>query len=223
MISKINKLHTFSVIILILLANIPVVLAQEQQEIKLKLNFTAVSELITVQSFFNQTDIIPNYEYESLIDVNWSIPDNAVEGLTANKVVVFVSTKINENSTGIYFKELDKQAKEIYFILNCQISNSSCNSSSILSRSIPFYLKINDTTASITDSDVFEIKASLTPFGEYGHLVNETTLFYKILEQIRNSTTSLDQTDGNVRTVLDILNTIESKLEVYNTENVSTE
>ncbi len=197
--------------------------SSEIQELKIRINTTAVNELISVKSNFDQTALIPNYEYAANLNITWAIPEKALVGVTAPKVLIFVTVKINEKFVSFYFKESGVSTRSASFTLTCTISANKCANESNLTRNIPFFVKLENTTTKVQDEDVFVIQASLTPFGQYETLLNETRILSTQIDTLKDSLNTLNVSDPRVEPLINKLDSLKNQLSSYSVENVSNE
>jgi uncharacterized membrane protein YhaH (DUF805 family) len=197
--------------------------AQDVQELRVRINTSAINQLISVQSDFNQTPIIPNYEYAANLDVTWAIPDSALTTINSQKVLVFISVRINERFPFFYFRENGGPRNSTTLTLTCIVADGRCANDSRLSASIPFFVKLENASAKVSDEDVFVVQASVTPFGEYADVINKTKELDRQADELNSALSALNMSDPQVARLRDRLDSVKGDLSSYSITGVSDE
>jgi hypothetical protein len=124
-----------------------------------------IQKLIIYNYSSNFENVVPGITYNKFIEVFWAIPNQSLEGVVENKIVVLVKAT-TDNSSEVFFLNGSKKTKHYETYLICNITNSSCAEDSILHSKIPFVFKItnqtleNETGNSLNISIVAEIVSS---------------------------------------------------------------
>jgi hypothetical protein len=124
-----------------------------------------IQKLIIYNYSSNFENVVPGITYNNFIEVFWAIPNQSLEGVGENKIVVLVKAT-TDNSSEVFFLNGSKKTKHYETYLICNITNSSCAEGSILHSRIPFVFKItnqtleNETGNSLNISIVAEIVSS---------------------------------------------------------------
>ena len=197
--------------------------AQDVQELKVRINTSAINQLIEVRSDFNQTPIIPNYEYAANLSVAWAIPDSALTTINSQKVLVFISIRITERFPFFYFRENGGPRNSTTLTLTCIVADGRCANGSRLSASIPFFVKLENASAKVSDEDVFVVQASVTPFGEYADVVNKTKGLDRQADELESALSALNMSDPQVARLKDRLDSVKGDLSSYNITGISDE
>ncbi len=103
-------------------------------------NYSSIGKLVDYSYNFTFATLIPGLRYNTSIRAAWAIPDAALAGLNGKSIVVRVSASSEPNSS-VYFTTQDNEgAKEASALLRCDVQNSTCANTSLLSAEIPAYI-----------------------------------------------------------------------------------
>jgi hypothetical protein len=161
--------------------------------------------------------MLPGYEYSSDLSVNWAVPDSALVGIVADKVMIFVKVQTDGKSSQFYFKDNRTRRNETFLTLECVVSGGSCSSGSKLSQTVRIYTTLVDVSPS-NGSGMIWVLASLKPFSEFEPIYNESINLGKQVDLLRDALSILNLSDVN-RTVLNTsLDDVQSLLEAYHVD-----
>jgi hypothetical protein len=205
-----------------MMALLSIICAQEIQGFGVNLNVSGVGTFVNVTNNFNRTSLLPTYEYTSTVTLNWIIPQDALVNMTAGKVFVFVAIDVKDTSPFVYFKaENGEPAATVTTILRCDITDSTCGASSILLKNIPFYIKLNES--GVYDSDAFDVRASLAPFGPFSTLTEEITSLNQTSVSLLQEIQTLNSSVNDTTVLIERLEVVNESLKEYSTAGIADE
>jgi hypothetical protein len=102
-------------------------------------NVSAVEKLVDYNYSLNFTNVIPGMKYNSTIAARWAVPDSALSNLEGRSISVKVTASTGENSSLYFLSDLGTESKEASATLRCDVSNSTCANTSVLSAGIPVF------------------------------------------------------------------------------------
>ncbi|MFH1285533.1 MAG: hypothetical protein ABIH99_03035 [Candidatus Micrarchaeota archaeon] len=107
------------------------------------LNFEVVGEssLVSVNASYLPERMLPNYDYESVISVQWAVPSEALKGLRGNEVRVYVEME-PKASAPVSFSKDSLKFNRSQFLLTCTLKNYDCLAEP--SYAIPLLVRLNE-------------------------------------------------------------------------------
>ncbi len=104
---------------------------------EVQFNVSPVQKLADYQYNFPSESLIPGLRYNGSILARWAISDAALSGLEGRSIVVKVSASASNNSSVFFLSPLGLDSYETEGYLRCDVENSACANSSILSVELP--------------------------------------------------------------------------------------
>ncbi|MFA6048749.1 MAG: hypothetical protein WC792_02260 [Candidatus Micrarchaeia archaeon] len=126
---------------------------------------TAVEKLVDVNFSQGFGQFVPGYAYSGEFSVKWAVAPDALKGIDAKSVRVFVKAAAKENDSGIFFRRGEMNAREYYFVLECKVSpGGACGENSSLGRAFSVYYQPEKGGKNASAGVV--VSAELEPFIE---------------------------------------------------------
>jgi hypothetical protein len=138
--------------------------ASENHEITITVS--EAQQLVRVVGDFNYSEILPGFDYERPIVVEWNVPDNALQAQAPNGITIYgrISTTAKNGDAWISFKRSpDSRArKSLSFKLYCNVQGGQCSTNSKLSEN--FLIVLNKPANALEEHyEQVLVNASLSP------------------------------------------------------------
>lgn len=202
-----------------LLATIAFLAGQQVEEHIVGVNISVVERLVTISAPTNFSLLLPYYEYLSYLTANWTIPNQSLSRITADRILIFV--EIEGKIPEVYFKEGGRATRNTTLILECKVLNFSCTEESNLTAVLPFYIRLTNTTG--MTGELFVVHASLLPIGEFTEMAEEASSLNKTLASIKKGALELNTSDPEIAEIMERLVVLEEQLSNFKTKGAGEE
>ncbi|MBI4399930.1 hypothetical protein HY570_04230 [Candidatus Micrarchaeota archaeon] len=141
-----NRIMRSLLVSLLLVYFLSLVFAETQE---IALNVSQVTGIVNVTSDIEFNKILVGYEYKGKINVDWAIPEEALKGINAEKVVIDVSIKRGAETKSVTFLDENRTKEELSFDLVCLVVEDRCSENSTLRKSVDIVFIVNDDVSSL--------------------------------------------------------------------------